>query len=171
MVLVTECKGKLWNAAELPKPSRDGSVLKHDVETYGYCIIDRALTGATLQAIQDRILDQARAERRFHNLKNPANLDPVNQWVGMLLNKGEVFFRLIEHPLCMSIIEYLVGRDYIISCVDSQIQHPGAGIMPLHTDQWWMPGPQRPGTQADRPAEARRNVGTSLDPTPSLAGC
>ena len=157
-----------WDAEELPRPSRDKSVLKHDVETFGYCMIEGALTADTLQAVQARIFEQAHAERRMHNMKNPANMDPVNQWVGMLLNKGEVFFRLMEHPLCMSLMEHLLGSDYLVSCVDAQIQHPGAGMMPLHTDQWWMPCPQRPGVPPDKPAEARRNSGTSLDPSPSL---
>lgn len=156
-----------WDPGALPHATRDAERLKSDLETFGYCIIDRALEGATLNAVQGRLIAQARAEREMHNMKNPANTDPVNQWVGMLLNKGDVFFELIQQPLCMSLIEHLIGRDYLISCVDAQIQHPGAGVMPLHTDQWWMPAPQRPGIRPPRPSEVRRNEGTSLDPAPA----
>ncbi|WP_137390215.1 phytanoyl-CoA dioxygenase family protein [Rhodoligotrophos defluvii] len=156
-----------WDADELPRPSRDRSVLQRDLRRWGYCIIDRALEGDALRSVQRRLMEQAKAERKLHNLKNPANMDPVNQWVGMLLNKGDEFFQLIEHELAMSMIEHLIGPDYLISCVDAQIQHPGAGTMPLHTDQWWMPQPEIPGQPAPRPADARRNTGTSLDPRPS----
>lgn len=156
-----------WDAAKLPQPTRNAAVLKRDLETYGYCLIDRALEGRQLEAVQKRLIEQAAAERRLHNKKNPANLDPVNQWVGMLLNKGEPFIELTQHRLAMSLIEHLLGADYLISCIDAQIQHPGAGTMPLHTDQWWMPRPQRPGVRPPRPAEARRNAGSGLDPTPS----
>ena len=45
----------------------------------------------------------------------------------MLLNKGEIFLELVREPLCMSLIEHLLGPDYLISCVDAQIQHPGSG--------------------------------------------
>ena len=48
---------------------------------------------------------------------------------------------MIEHETCMGLLAYMLGADYLISCVDAQIQHPGAVDKPLHTDQWWMPGP------------------------------
>ena len=76
----------------------------------------------------------------------------------MLLNKGKIFFDLVQNPLAMSLIEFLIGPDYLISCVDAQIQHPGAGTMPLHTDQWWMPA--RPGLE--RRHRARRMCSATL---------
>lgn len=158
-----------WRTEELPKPCRDRARLAADLETWGYCLIERALEGKTLEAVQRRLFAQAAAERQIHNMKNPANTDPVNQWVGMLLNKGDIFFELVRHPLATSLIEHLIGPDYVISCVDAQIQHPGAGIMPLHTDQWWMPVPERPGERPERPAAKRRGQNGSLDPTPSKA--
>lgn len=158
-----------WDTDALPKATRDPERLRTDLETWGYCVIERALEGEALEAVRARLMEQAAAERRLHNMKNPANTDPVNQWVGMLLNKGQPFFRLIEHELAMGLIEHLIGPDYLISCVDAQIQHPGAGAMPLHTDQWWMPEPERPGAARKRPAEARRGDGAALDPSPSPA--
>ncbi|MGF7159915.1 ectoine hydroxylase-related dioxygenase (phytanoyl-CoA dioxygenase family) [Rhodoligotrophos appendicifer] len=156
-----------WDPDALPKATQDQSVLEGDLRRWGYCIIDRAIVDQALETLQRRLADQAAAERTLHNMKNPANTDPVNQWVGMLLNKGEIFFQLIEHELAMSMIELMIGSDYLISCVDAQIQHPGAGTMPLHTDQWWMPQPQRPGSTPPRPADARRNRGQSLDFSPA----
>lgn len=156
-----------WNPRDLPKATRDPETLKRDIEIWGYCVIERALDGPALAAVQDRLTRQAAAERKLHNMKNPANVDPVNQWVGMLLNKGEAFLKLVQEPLPMSLIEHLIGKDYLISCVDAQIQHPGAGTMPLHTDQWWMPAPQQPGVRPPRPADARRGTGKGLDPAAS----
>jgi ectoine hydroxylase-related dioxygenase (phytanoyl-CoA dioxygenase family) len=149
----------------LPRPTRDPQTLTHDLANFGYCLIERALDPATLAAVQDRLFRQAAAERKLHNRKNPANTDPVSQWVGMLLNKGEIFLELVREPLAMSLMEHMLGADYLISCVDAQIQHPGSGTMPLHIDQWWMPQPQRPGLPAARPADARRNTGSSIDPS------
>jgi ectoine hydroxylase-related dioxygenase (phytanoyl-CoA dioxygenase family) len=158
-----------WRAEELPAPTRDMARLKSDLETYGYCVIEQALEGKTLEAVQKRLIAQAAAERQMHNNKNPANMDPVNQWVGMLLNKGDIFFELVNHPIAMSLVEHLIGPEYVISCVDAQIQHPGAGVMPLHTDQWWMPAPQVPGVTPERPSERRRLKNGSLDPSPSTS--
>ena len=113
------------------------------------------------------MFEQAAAERTRHNMKNPANTDPVNQWVGMLLNKGDVFFELIDHEIYCALVEYLIGPDYLVSCVDSQIQHPGAGTMPLHTDQWWMPPPVHPGEPNPKPSSMKRGDGICLDPSPA----
>ena len=138
-----------------------------DLERWGYCIIDEALDKKTLAAVQRRLTEQAAAERRLHALKNPANPDPINQWVKLLLNKGEVFFDLVQHDLATALAEHLLGPDYLISCIDSQIQHPGAGTMALHADQWWMPPPAVPGGPAARPSAITRGIGTALDPSPS----
>ena len=156
-----------WTEAELPGPSRDFDTLRSDLETFGYGLIEGALDAATLRAVQDRLFEQAAAERTLHNMKNPANTDPVNQWVGMLLNKGDVFFGLIEHPLAMSLIGHVLGPDYVVSCVDAQIQHPGSSTMPLHTDQWWMPPPVAPGAMAAQPSAIARNSGDAVDPSPA----
>lgn len=151
----------------LPAPTRDLEILKRDLERFGYCLVDRALEGDRLKSVQDRLFEQAAVERRQHSMKNPANLDPVNQWVGMLLNKGDVFFELIEHEIYTALVEHLIGPRYLISCVDSQIQHPGAGTMPLHTDQWWMPQPVLPGEPNPRLSAVTRGTGTCLDPVPA----
>jgi ectoine hydroxylase-related dioxygenase (phytanoyl-CoA dioxygenase family) len=98
-------------------------------------------------------------------MKNPANVQPSNQWVGMLLNKGEVFFKLVTHPIAIGLIEDLLGLDYLVSCVDAQIQHPGSHAMPLHTDQWWLPPPVMPGSAHVPTSRRARNTGTSRDPS------
>ena len=156
----------LWCESDLPTASRDPEVLRCDLAEYGYCIVARALEGQALAAVQDRIREQAAAERHLHDKKNPANPQQGNQWVGMLLNKGAVFFELVRHPITAPLIEHLLGRDYLISCVDAQIQLPGSGVMPLHTDQWWMPPPQGPGAPHETPSGRARNQGHSIDPTP-----
>ncbi len=156
-----------WQHNELPRATQDLETLKADLERFGYCIVERALEADTLRAVQERIIEQASAEREMHNMKNPANTDPVNQWVGMLLNKGDVFFKLIEHEIYCALVEHVIGPDYQISCVDAQIQHPGAGAMPLHTDQWWMPQPVMPGERNPKLATVTRGQGTCLDPAPA----
>ncbi len=157
----------MWTDAALPKPSRDPGVLGADLDRFGYCVIERALDARQLESVQTRLFEQAAAERDLHSLKNPANLDPVNQWLGMLLNKGEIFFELVEHPLIAPLVEHLLGTRYLISCLDSQIQHPGAGVMPLHTDQWWMPPPVMPGEARVKASEITRGGAGALDPAPA----
>lgn len=156
-----------WNHLDLPRPTSDGQLMRDQLDEFGYCLIGNALTPDVVSRLQRRLIEQAEMECRLHNHKNPANTDPVNQWVGMLLNKGEVFMELIQHDQCMSLLEYLLGADYLISCVDAQIQHPGAGDMPLHTDQWWMPVPVSSNEVGTRPADKARGQDGARDPAPS----
>ena len=137
--------------------------MKTDLDVYGYCAIENAIPSDELKTLQDRLVEQAEVERKFHNHKNPANMDPVNQWVGMLLNKGEEFVQLLHHTMCMRLLSYLLGDEFIISCVDAQIQHPGATDMPLHTDQWWMSPPVSVEQIRKRPSEFARGQNGSLD--------
>ncbi len=156
-----------WQDETLPAPTRDIEAMKTCLERFGYCLVDRALEGDKLKSVQARLFEQAAVERTQHSMKNPANTDPVNQWVGMLLNKGDVFFELIEHEFYNALVEHVIGPDYLISCVSAQIQHPGTGTMPLHTDQWWMPQPVSPGESNPKLSSMTRAEGTCLDPSPS----
>ena len=147
----------------LPQPTSDAQVMREDLDFFGYCLVENAIKSDELNYLQDRLIEQAEMERKVHNHKNPANMDPVNQWVGMLLNKGEEFVQLMRHPTCMSLLTYLLGDQFIISCVDAQIQHPGATDMPLHTDQWWMSPPVSVEQIRKRPSEFARGQNGSLD--------
>lgn len=155
-----------WSDDELPRPSRDFDTLRSDLEVFGYGLIEDALEPGQVEAVRTRLVEQAAAERERHNMKNPANMDPVNQWVGMLLNKGEAFFDLVDHALVHSLVSDVLGPHFLISCVDAQIQHPGSVTMPLHTDQWWVPPPVPRGARHVRASAIERAQGTALDPSP-----
>ena len=74
-----------WQDDELPQATRDVDLMQHQLDEFGYCLIADALPPAVLEPLQARMIEQAEVERQLHNHKNPANVDPVNQWVGMLL--------------------------------------------------------------------------------------
>lgn len=151
----------------LPQPTRNPGQLRSDLDEFGYGIIENALDMPTLVAVQERLFEQAEAERVFNDQQNPANPVVGAQWVNMLLNKGDIFFELIRHPLAMSMIEHVLGADFLVSCIDSQIQLPGSEIMPMHTDQWWLPPLRQEGREKISAADMRRDWGESCDPTPS----
>lgn len=151
----------------LPEPTRDPARLKSDLFAHGFCLIERAIEGDALKRLQERLFEQAAAERQRHAMKNPANPQARNQWVGMLLNKGAPFIDLVTRQPGLDLVAALLGEDYLISCVDAQIQHAGAGQMPLHTDQWWMPPPAIPGGPHAAAGDLRRGRGTGRDPSPS----
>lgn len=145
----------------LPVPTIERERLKADLDDHGFCYVDKALDGQQLAAVGRRLSEQAKAERqRGIDYKNPGHLD--NQWVNMLINKGVEFHQLIVHPLIDDLITHLLGEAYLLSCCDAQIKHPGSDFMPLHTDQWWMPQPNRIEDPHVRVARMNRSVGGAL---------
>lgn len=145
----------------LPRATNDASHLRSDLQTFGYCLVENALDEGPLSAIAERIEDQARAEwQRNIEYENPAHVDPGNQWVNMLLNKGDVFQRLVLHTRTCALVEHLLGTDYLLSACDAQVKHAGADAMPLHSDQWWMPLPVAPDAEFQRASTIERNHGS-----------
>lgn len=152
--------------SKLPNPLKSFNQLTNDIEEYGYCVLPQALEPPELTTIERRLVSQANSEL-FQGVSytNPGHEN--NQWVNMLLNKGPEFETLVLHPQTTRIIKFLLGDDYLISCVDAQIKHPGDPAMPLHTDQWWMPKPVYPSQRTLPPGSIKRNrVGVkALKPT------
>ena len=152
----------------LPSATTDRTCLTADLDTFGYCLIDNALDTQSLTQIDERLVDQSRAEwQRSIEYENPAHVDPANQWVNMLLNKGEVFQRLVLDGRTNELVSYLLGADYLLSACDAQVKHPGADAMPLHSDQWWLPQPVIPGETFQRAGTIQRNHGSQIDVRPS----
>ena len=146
---------------QLPAPSRDLKTLERNLDELGFCLLEAALEPDQLHAVRQRLTEQATAERALTiNYKNPGHLD--NQWVNMLINKGEEFEQLVLHPTATDLMTYLLGEEYLLSCCDAQIKHPGSDFMPLHTDQWWMPSPARRQGAHVRPASMKRSRGDAL---------
>lgn len=151
------------DSSGLPRAGVEFERLRDDLREYGYCLIAGALGGDLLGEVRARLEGQASAEgERAIDYANPGHLD--NQWVNMLINKGQVFQALVMHPLASRLMAHHLGEHYLLSCCDAQIKHPGSEAMPLHTDQWWMPPPVVPGAEHVRPGDMTRSGGVGLDP-------
>ena len=138
---------------------------KRELDEHGLCVIPNALEAAMLAAVQGRLIEQAQAEAAL-NIKadNYAHMDEHNQWVNMLLNKGAIFADLVQHPAALALAEHLLGKDFVLSCCDAQIKHPGSRAMKLHSDQWWLPKPVRADEKDLKSSEPARHLGSSLAP-------
>ncbi len=145
---MTDERNIFWDEGDLPKPTRDSSRLKRDMDRWGYCMIAEAVTGDMLREMRERLeeLAETEAERGDHVFADKVNAaDSNNQWVLMLINKGEVFLRAVDHPDTRPILEHLLGPEYLLSESSAHLTRPGNPAMALHTDQWWMPPTVMPG--------------------------
>jgi len=137
-----------WDAAELPKPTRDVERLKADMDAWGYCLLADAIAADRLVEIRARLEEQAEAEVRRGALEVPDRVNgpgSTNQWVLMLINKGRVFQEVLYHPVVDQVLEHVLGPEYLLSESSAHLTRPGNPAMALHTDQWWMPPPVMPG--------------------------
>ena len=149
------------NPVSPPRLSRDPQQLIADVDEHGYCLIAEAFDPQGIEAVRERLAAQADAELRLghHQLAPTQDVAGVNQWVYMLLNKGEVFQRLLFQPVVSAVVKHLIGDEYLLGDISAHITRPGNSLLPLHVDQWWMPQPVRPGERHVRPGSiTRENV-------------
>lgn len=58
-----------------------------------------------------------------------------------LVNKGEVFEDIVQHPEVMAAMKGLLGGDFILSGFSSNTTGPGGEEMTLHSDSGYVPPP------------------------------
>jgi ectoine hydroxylase-related dioxygenase (phytanoyl-CoA dioxygenase family) len=59
----------------------------------------------------------------------------------MLLRRDPMFAEAVLDPKVLSVVEYSVGRGALVSQVTSTVRAPGPTVVPLHSDQNWLPAP------------------------------
>lgn len=143
-------------------PTTDLERARHDLDHCGYCVIEDLVPEELLGRVHARVVEQASAEQA-------ADLafiqDGNTQWVANVLNKGSEFLELLvcakeSHEL----VEYVLGRDYILSCSNAPIAGPGTERMAMHADQHWTPGIPREPLAHPRLGEMRfENMQTSTE--------
>ena len=155
----------------LPRVSSDLGLAKSNIETYGYCLLKDALSQGQVSAMRERLVEQAAAERQLGAAYEDGGPDQnwgsfrdesgrvrpgaftaaqggVNQRLWMLINKGRVFHEVLFQERVREVIGHVLGEEYLLSSFTANIAKPGGVKMDLHTDQWWMPAPVRPGRKA-----------------------
>jgi ectoine hydroxylase-related dioxygenase (phytanoyl-CoA dioxygenase family) len=142
----------------LPSPTTDKSLALCQLEVFGYCIVKDALPPAQLKALQDRLDDQAAAERvagvayldggraaskerrgyRGDEETDEASAEEVvpNQRVWCLQNKGEEFIEVLDNPVIDEIISPYLEEDHPqVAIYSANIVGGGGEAQFLHQDQ------------------------------------
>jgi ectoine hydroxylase-related dioxygenase (phytanoyl-CoA dioxygenase family) len=158
-----------WDPDTLPKPTRDIERLKADISTHGFCIVKEAYPPSLTERLRARLSEQAKAERDggFTRKSYVQDPDGINQWLVMLINKGSVFQEVLFHPIVTAVVEHVLGQEYVLGEMSAHITRPGAKVLSLHTDQWWMPVPQLPGAPFMKPGDMLRTNGKTGALAPS----
>ncbi|KAJ0304943.1 hypothetical protein COL516b_005726 [Colletotrichum fioriniae] len=97
--------------ARLPEPTEDIDQVKRDIKEFGY------------------------GERKAGVSATDGGPDAPNQRIWTLINKGEEFLDLLNHPLIDEIVPWFLGEHALIHSYSANIARPGNVPMQLHTDQ------------------------------------
>ena len=146
--------GRIRNSSdfdELPKPSADEAQLEADFVRWGYCLVAEAMSPAQVQAQLDRLIEQARAERRLAKATMTSRNERA-QLVANLVLKGAVFRDAVEFkesaaqrgPLVDRLLAKVMGEGFGLGCAHGSIVHQHGGLQELHIDQGGMPFPYPP---------------------------
>ena len=87
----------------MPSITKNPEQLRADLDNAGFCIVEDVLSKADVRQIHTRVEEQAQAEKEQGHMR----LDDVqitggyegNQYVYMLINKGQVFQKILLQPL------------------------------------------------------------------------
>ena len=122
-------------------PTTDLDKARHDLDVFGYCIVEDVAPTELVNRARERVLEQASAER---DAAQAFVQDGNTQWVANVINKGEVFLELLTcSTTSLDLCGHMLGEDFILSCANAPIAGPATGRMKMHSDQYWTPTIQR----------------------------
>lgn len=145
----------------LPQATRDLDRAQHDLDEFGYCLIEDAISQQDLADLRARLVEVAYDEVEA----GTAFIDSggSNQRVWALLNKGQEFRDLATNPVALQVMRRLIGDSaenmvmsgmrtteadpslpgFLLGSITANIAGPG-NVDALHADQFYVPTPWPP---------------------------
>lgn len=105
---------------------------QRELDEQGAIVIPEVLSDAEIEIFKERLLALAAAERADGSAV--VHTDGLGQHVRWLVNKGEIFEGMLVHPKVTPYFDYLLGPDYTLSTLTSNIIYPGAEDGGYHVD-------------------------------------
>jgi fumagillin biosynthesis dioxygenase len=115
----------------------DTKRLERQLSDEGICILPNLLTGDQLRDTRAALQRAVEAGRQAGIDSHTRGLDPnaSNVRVYNLPEHDPVFVDLLQHPVALAMVTYLLGRHFIVSNFSANIALPGSESMRLHSDQ------------------------------------
>ncbi len=97
----------------------------------GYAVIEDVLPAEQVQQLRAEVIELARAEAEAGD----AWVSNGNQRVFALLNKGDMFIDLVQHPLALVLAEDMLTENVLLSSVTAHCVQAGNVAQGVHADQ------------------------------------
>ena len=130
---------------ELPPIRTDLDAARGDLDRFGLARVSGAITADELAQATARLLEQAAGEAAaglaFHDGGDAEKgfLNGPNQRVWNLINKGEIFRRLVLNETVRTLIAHVLGEEVLLSSFTGNIANPGGLAQGLHRDDGYAP--------------------------------
>ena len=100
----------------------------HELEVFGFTLLDAVLNPDEVKAMREALI---RCERQVDNADSRAGASPV---VANLPTLDSIFFRCIDHPRILPLLEHFLGKTLILGSLNARIVRPGDPAQDLHSD-------------------------------------
>lgn len=116
--------------------NRDLTSYHTQLNDQGFCIVPDVLSPEKSKDVLAHLWAAAEESRRRGTDTYMPNLDPneSNVRVFDLMELNPIFLDLISHPTAVSLVQSLLGEEFLISNFTANIARPGSGSMGLHSD-------------------------------------
>jgi hypothetical protein len=125
----------LSDSNKLPEPTEDLEQVRADMRKWGYGLVKNALSPAEIEKMQRAVREQGEGEAAAGVGNYDGGAGSPNQRIWTLINKGQEFLDLLEHPLIDEIVPDFLGDGALLHSYSANIVRPGNTPMQLHTDQ------------------------------------
>ncbi|KIY02185.1 uncharacterized protein Z520_02323 [Fonsecaea multimorphosa CBS 102226] len=129
--------------SRLPTPTEDIDQVRRDLKEFGYGLVKNALTRDQVEVLAEAVRQQGRGEMEAGVAARDGGPNTPNQRIWTLINKGQEFLDLLEHPLIDEVIPENLGDNFLVHSYSANIARPGNDAMMLHTDQVGIQPPVR----------------------------
>ena len=133
-------------ALNYPPLTEDLEEAKAHLDKYGMALIANVLNEEEVEEMDKRLNEQFLGEER-HKVGSKVRGDEglgiesseeekVSRLVWNLINKGDCFLKLIDHPKILPLIQHLIGKKVCLCSMGAHMNGSGNEKMALHQDQW-----------------------------------
>ncbi len=111
---------------------------RRQLDTDGYVVLEDFLPSQTLAEARDRVEELYAAEGE--NAGSEFRLEPGSRRLANLMDKGEIFQKLIVMPEVLELVEYVLGSRFKLSSFNARSANPHSNeAQPLHCDAAALP--------------------------------
>ena len=100
----------------------------HEIEIYGFTVLEAVLAPPEVEQMREALIRCEREAGTEHGHRGSA------RHVANLPVLDPVFFRCIDHPRTLPLLEHFLGENLILGSLNSRIVRPGDGDQEFHSD-------------------------------------